>query len=117
MLTGGRLTMPRMYQMGQLSSIVGEPTSTPLTSDPKSLREFSKAEDLVLHYAAMICQGGPQAVVKCKSMVRALRASDEEWERRLDQVRKRFREMMDSEEAQYGMMSFLQKQRPDWSKL
>ena len=115
MLGAGRLSMDRLYQLGELSAICGH--VAPLTRDENVESRFATQSELIQHYVGLICQNGPQAVSNCKAMIRTLRASDEEWKRRLDHVQMRFKAMMDSEEAQFGMMHFVQKKKVDWSKL
>jgi enoyl-CoA hydratase/carnithine racemase len=64
----------------------------------------------------MICCGGPNAIKQSKQLVLQLSKANDTQEQHTI-TRSAFQSMIQSEEAGFGMMAFVQKQVVDWSKL
>lgn len=73
----------------------------------------------VSDYATMLLESAPGAMAGIKQLVRVIaEGNDVQRSPRVQAyVKKAFLDMMKSEEAAYGIMSFMNKKKPDWSSL
>lgn len=97
MLTGDKVSCNTLHQMGVITSVY------------ESIDEASRmAESLV----ERIAEGAPIALQDSKRLVHVLTKVDAD-----NEIKQVFERMMHSEEAAYGIQSFINKKKPDWAKL
>ena len=113
LMLGGRIKIDRLYPSGRLSAIIGDKRYPPLTYE-KECTMFQDEQHAVDYYSKLAVSAAPTAFSDIKSMIRDLLSSRQDWERQESVVRDAFQKMMGSEEAAYGMMSFLNKEVPNW---
>jgi methylglutaconyl-CoA hydratase len=119
MIGGYRVSAEKLHSLGILSMIVGKtgPLSTPPPSNyALEVSSKSSVEETVKYYTEMLISSAPVASQMIKKLVRHLGVESVGWEGKLEYVRKLFPQMMANQEAAYGMMAFLQKEKPNWSE-
>lgn len=115
LMLGGKIGVPRLYATGHISSIIGD-SSYPSLTYAKEPIIFASSNEAIEFYGAMAANAAPNAFEKIKTLVHELKShTDDEFQRKY--VSERFKEMMKSEEAMYGMSCFLNKTKPDWSSM
>lgn len=99
MMTGRKMTSKEAYERNVISKVV------------KNEEEMNNEVNQVVQE---LLEGGPEITKKIKEMIDYVGSHNPT--EGLDFVKKVFAFMMKSEEARYGMMSFIQKKKPDWNQ-
>lgn len=99
MMTGRKFTSNEAYERNVITKVV------------KNEEEMNIELNRIIQE---LLEGGPEIMKKIKEMINYIGNHDSK--ENLEFVRKVFNEMIKSEEAKYGMMSFMQKKKPDWNK-
>lgn len=97
MLTGERIPIALAHHKGWIHKLVDE----------------AQIEDTTQQVLSLLLTSAPRAMRDIKSSVRAL--LDPNHPHHIKMMEKRFMDMVQSEEAKYGIQCFLTKQTPDWS--
>ena len=113
MVMGDRVPVTVFHRLGVFNGMVVPDQG----HDKTQGRTFATTEAAVAYFSELIGSSAPGAVMIIKKLVRRLTTDEAEREKQKAYLRSVFQEMMTSEEAMYGMMCFLQKQKPDWSSL
>lgn len=110
-------------QRGSTSSGIGKTSGSDIstgndTSSNDNGTHFPTVDAAMTYYTAAIATSAPQASRTIKQLVHRLnRSAIDRDDDNKQYVRAIFRAMMASEEALYGMMCFMQKEKPDWARL
>jgi len=102
MLTGQRVSAQEFFQMGVLSGI----------AENDSMEALDRLVDV---YVKELLSSGPNAMAKVKNLIRYV--STHSHSDNLSFVEQEFNQVVQSEEASYGMGCFLRRETPDWSTL
>jgi len=98
LLTGQRISAEDFNKYGLLSELV----------------EPDQLDNAVDKWVAILNQNGPTAMEKTKEHIRLITDGDCTHQENLNRAKRLFKEMVTSEEAQYGVSCFLEKKKPDW---
>ncbi|KAG1076843.1 hypothetical protein G6F42_025247 [Rhizopus arrhizus] len=95
----------------RVSAKEAQPFLSTIATTPQEL------DQQVLYYANMLLESAPGAMSNIKRLVDTVSSGGEaeRASRVRDGVEKAYLEMMQSEEAAYGIMAFVTKQKADWS--
>lgn len=100
MMTGMKLPVEKLFQLGQISEIVNS---------------VSELDNMVQKYVDEITTCAPGAVANTKANVKFCAGNTNE--QNVEHVKSVFMNTVHSEEALYGISCFMQKIKPDWNSL
>jgi isohexenylglutaconyl-CoA hydratase len=100
LLTGRKVSAVEAYERGYLSKIVS------------TLEEM---QSVLQSYIDELLLCAPKATATTKRLIHYVATHSRD--QSMEAARKEFLESVSSEEAKYGMMSFLQHQKPDWTQI
>ncbi|KAF1802000.1 ClpP/crotonase-like domain-containing protein [Mucor lusitanicus] len=108
---GSQKTREYMLTGRRVSAREAHPFLSTIAATPQEL------DQQVLSYATMLLESAPGAMANIKRLVDTVSSGGEAQRasRIRDGVEKAYLEMMQSEEAAYGIMAFVTKQKADWS--
>lgn len=108
---GIQRTREYMLTGRRVNSIEAAPFLSKVTATTQELDEQVKV------YSDMLLESAPGAMTDIKRLVETISsgAESQRAQRVRDDVKKAYLKMMNSEEAAYGIMSFITKKKPDWS--
>ena len=133
MMLGDRVGVEVFHRLGVINAIVVRPTNATTTTTTTTTtaiqvpslsscnsntgRTFTTSAEALGYFTSMLFSSAPQAVRTIKQLLRRLTTDDQQRAHHKAYLRTVFQQMMQSEEAAYGMISFLTKQRPEWPLL
>jgi methylglutaconyl-CoA hydratase len=101
MMTGRRVNALEAKQLGFINCVV---------ENEKEMNEK------IQFYVNEFMEGGPNAISKIKELVTFIGSDKSKEEENLKFVEETFQWMFKSPESKYGMMSFMQKKKPNWNE-